>query len=95
MPWLTFHFRRKCASQKIPQRHLLGLPGGLTLIHSLSHTPTHLCRQNTCNKSEYQTIFIVYSSKGQQIMYKSVQKHDISCGQCHFPKTSFHPFFAN
>lgn len=25
-------------------------------------------------KNEYQTIFIVYSSKGQQKMYKSVQK---------------------
>lgn len=25
-------------------------------------------------KFEYQTIFIVYSSKGQQIMYKSVQE---------------------
>lgn len=29
-------------------------------------------------KSEYQTIFIVYSSKRPQIMYKSVEKHDMT-----------------
>ncbi len=29
-------------------------------------------------KNEYQTIFIVYSSKGQQKMYKSVQSQTLS-----------------
>lgn len=31
---------------------------------------------NTGQETEYQTIFTVYSSKGQQIMYKPVNKHD-------------------
>lgn len=31
---------------------------------------------NISQETEYQTIFTVYSSKGQQIMYKLVNKHN-------------------
>lgn len=50
---------------------------------------------NIGQETEYQTIFTVYSSKGQQVMYKPVKKHNradrqptqahAANGQKHFP----------
>lgn len=44
------------------------------IIHILPNNVHFPDMKKPQQKNEYQTIFIVYSSKGQQKMYKSVQK---------------------
>lgn len=52
-------------------------------IHFLIHRDKMMMHET---KSEYQTIFIVYSSKRPQIMYKSVEKHNMTR---HGPRSSY------